>query len=617
MSSLKKYLFLKKFFISNIFIFVFISKITFSQKCKSNTNNCYKCNPIKKLCEICNYPEVYIPDEDGGCSGSLKCLEGINYCNKCDEKGKLCQVCDEGFIPDQNGGCTYTANCKISYKGECIECKKNFFKAGKKDEIQICKSYLSEDFKNCISITYETGLCNFCEWGYYLTSENKCVKVENCQESIFGNCITCKNNFYFDKLNNTCKRKHDNFTLCKQTLDNIICDICDNNNYFDQCGICVPNKFCSKSINRICIECIDGYYLTSENSICTNTNNCLNGDKDLGICLKCNKSFYLDTKDYICKSNLEDDDFKYCSKVEEQKCVECQIDYFLGEDNKCSFTKNCSVSEFGICQYCSLNYYLGYDNKCTDIEHCIYSSEGYCLECEEGFYFDRKNFTCNKYDNNSIFNNCKYSCQLEEEKCCKCKDNFYLNSNDSLCYSNLDYGPFYKCTETDEFAENCIECIEPYFLGYEDKLCSLIKGCAISENELRCIQCMEYYCLDINKGICIENNRIENDSYKIYMACNYTNDIGTACEKCLDGYEVNEEGYCIDVERCVERENENGVCLRCEGDYCANDAFGCVINHNTDCVRCNKLYDLFWCTQCDEGYKLNDKGGCDSTSDDG
>ena len=207
MLNLKNY-YKKISFISTFFFLTFFSEIlSFSPKCISNTNNCYKCNPLKKLCAICNYPEVYSPDEFGGCSGSLKCTEGKNYCDKCDRNHKLCEICDEGYAPDENGGCTYSPNCKISYKGECIECKENFFKAGKKGENQICMSYYSEDFNHCLSINYETGLCNFCHWGYTLTSYHRCIKKENCQETIFGKCVTCKNGFYLNKINDTCEKK--------------------------------------------------------------------------------------------------------------------------------------------------------------------------------------------------------------------------------------------------------------------------------------------------------------------------------------------------------------------------------------------------------------------------
>ena len=35
-----------------------------------------------------------------------------------------------------------------------------------------------------------------------MNSEYKCTKVEFCRESIFGNCISCTYNYYYDKKNN-------------------------------------------------------------------------------------------------------------------------------------------------------------------------------------------------------------------------------------------------------------------------------------------------------------------------------------------------------------------------------------------------------------------------------
>ena len=115
------------------------------------------------------------------------------------------------------------------------------------------------------------------------------------------------------------KKKFHDFTYCKQSLNNKTCDICDKNNYFDEDGICVPSKYCSKSKDLTCIKCIEGYNLTIENNVCTFTENCLNGDKDLGMCMTCNDTFYLDGNDYICKTNLENNEFKHCTKSEEGK----------------------------------------------------------------------------------------------------------------------------------------------------------------------------------------------------------------------------------------------------------------------------------------------------------
>ena len=58
------------FFYFLIFIFKRISSVP---SCSQGINNCIKCNPLIKLCTICNNPEIYIPNENGGCVGILKC----------------------------------------------------------------------------------------------------------------------------------------------------------------------------------------------------------------------------------------------------------------------------------------------------------------------------------------------------------------------------------------------------------------------------------------------------------------------------------------------------------------------------------------------------------------
>ena len=47
-------------------------------------------------------------------------------------------------------------------------------------------------------------------------------------------------------------------------------------------------------------------------------------------------------------------------------------------------------------------------------------------------------------------------------------DDFYLNQTDSLCYSNEDYGLFYKCEVTDTEGQYCVKCIDGYYLGTKD-----------------------------------------------------------------------------------------------------------------------------------------------------
>ena len=360
--------------IGNFLLIIIINcvKITNSNECRESKNYCTKCNPLTNLCIICSKEDILIPNEKGGCKGSQKCFAGKNYCLECEKEEKLCINCDKSFYPDENGGCSFTNDCKISYKGECLECKENFILDRKN---KICKSILNEDFKNCKTINNDDGLCKECEDGYYLDKgDKKSTKTKNCYESLFGNCISCIEGFYFDKNENKCKEKEGKFTLCKQTIDGEDCDICDSGNYFDEDNICVQTNHCENSKDGKCQKCKSDYYLSLNDKNCVKSHNCYIGDKDTNLCIECNLYYYIDTKDYNCKTNLEDNDFKYCQKVVDNMCIKCESGYYMSKDYKCTYTPNCEEAVNGNCILCSKNYYLGKDNYCSDIEHCIYST---------------------------------------------------------------------------------------------------------------------------------------------------------------------------------------------------------------------------------------------------
>ena len=135
--------------------------------CVESEKYCKKCNSLTNICFKCEYDNL-IPDNNGGCIGAKKCLVGINYCNECNTEGEICNKCEIGYIPDKNGGCSYIENCKISNRGECIECEENFILIGKDLEFKICKNLDIDDFKNCKDIDMQKGVCLRCEEGYFL-----------------------------------------------------------------------------------------------------------------------------------------------------------------------------------------------------------------------------------------------------------------------------------------------------------------------------------------------------------------------------------------------------------------------------------------------------------------
>ena len=599
-------------------IYLLFLKISFSISiCTIEQNHCIKCNPMTKLCIKCE-KDIYIPDEFGGCEYAHKCTLGVNNCLECNENGDLWLKCIEGYFPDENGGCSYTDNCEIAHKGKCLKCKENFVLIGeekkeyeKEKEIKICKSINFGDLKNCEKINLSSGLCNKCKEGYFMTSgEKKCILTENCSESIFDVCVKCDEFYYLDKKQSKCIRQKDNFDNCKESLDGKTCEVCEDGYFFDENKNCIDVSYCRRGYGFICEECIPGYYLNSyiNNYFCTKTENCFNGDKEIGICTECSNGYYLDYTDGKCKSNQKNDDFKYC-KYAEEVCIECIDEYFLGEDNKCSNEKYCAESINGTCIQCIDNYYLGLDSRCTNVEHCIYSNGYFCTQCEENYYYDFTEKKCQKAE--GIFENCKTGYSVSS--CQDCLDDFYFNQTDSLCYSNQEIDNFYKCKRVSWYGK-CNYCVDGYYVGNIDNKCSKIEGCALSENENKCLECDTfYYCLDSKTGKCEYNDEVFDEEKKFYYRCNKTNKESTACEECYSGFTLNENGLCVDEENCEEK-NEDNTCKKCvdeRGSFCLNDIFGCVkVLGYTYCLECNNIFDFFNCTKCFDGYSLDKYGGC-------
>ena len=213
------------------------------------------------------------------------------------------------------------------------------------------------------------------------------------------------------------------------------------------------------------------------------------------------------------------------------------------------------------------------------------------------------------------FENCKISVFVENQ-CSLCKDNYYLNKTDYLCYDNTGINnDFYKCEFTDYNGEKCDKCKIGYYLTSGDGKCITVSQCKYSKNENECNVCNEAYCLDVKNNKCVENDYLQDGKENIFIACNRTNEMGDKCELCLDGYEPNENGYCVDVERCEEKEND--ICIKCKDGnwdegiyYCANKIYGCLKTIVMGCQQCNDLKNLYICTQCREGLYINDERKC-------
>ena len=597
--------------IDSLYLLLFLLSFPLSSEdCEENQNNCTKCNPITNLCATCD-KNILKPDLKGGCEPSHQCRVGENYCIECSDTGELCSKCELGFSPDENGGCSYTNNCLISEDGKCIQCKGDFYLI---DSLNFCKYKFSDDFKNCAEINNLTGKCRFCEENFYKNiDDEKCSNTESCRKSTFGICILCDNGFYLDKTDDLCKIGDDEFNNCKTSLDGKICSECNDGFFLAEDGLCTISQNCVKGNknNSVCIECSEGYFL-SKSGICTTEEHCISANQDFGFCEICDDSYYLEIETKKCFSNKEDDKFEFCLEVKSGNCKTCESIYELGKDKKCVLSIKCLESENHICIKCEEGYHLGLDKRCVNIENCIYSNTfGECVQCQDGYYFDPSTNQCLLAVNQ--YKNCKKS-HLYYKYCEICNIDFYFSTPDQMCFSNIDEGPLYKCAVSTDDGTKCSKCVYDYFAGKKDLKCSKIEGCAISENENKCIECDEDYCLDVKKQICIDNYWApENEEEKIYFNCIKTNDEGTECEVCND-FSVLVNGICVNKKDCAEE--ENGECIKCnEKTYdnynmCLNNVYGCVETLNSNCLKCDNINNFDECTECIDGYELNDNGHC-------
>ena len=578
--------------------------------CAEGENFCIKCNHEEDTCLKCQYNIFKLDENNGVCIGAQACNPGENHCEQCNAQSSLCQKCDSGYYPDSNGACSYTDNCEISYRGECLKCSDDFYLVG--STLKICKYKYLDDLKNCKTVNSDDGLCEECEEGYFLNSiDKKCVNTKNCAESILGVCKTCNSGFYLDKTDDLCKQQTENFPKCVESLDGEKCSECEEGYYLiEKEGKCAYTNFCSKTKNYyFCEECENGYYLSKDGYSCTQEKNCYYGDKETGKCTNCDDGFYLDRNDNHCKSNLEDNDLKFC-KFFKDVCTECEYQYFLDAEKKCANSQKCAKSNNNKCIQCEENYYLGTDNKCSEFEHCGDSPYYFlCDKCADNYYFNELNKTCDLAVNQ--FENCEKS-DTNNTYCKLCNKGYYFKGN--KCISNQDESKdFYKCEKLDDSETYCIRCEEGYYLNSKDKKCSLIENCAISENENKCTECDEYYCFDFNKYICIDKySPPETEDKKIYFMCNKTNDEGTECAECENEKLELINGICVNKYECEEE--VDGQCVKCKDkseygfNMCLNDWYGCVEMNVDNCLICNGVFDYDTCDKCKDGYELTEEG---------
>ena len=421
---------------------------------------------------------------------------------------------------------------------------------------------------------------------------------------------------------------------------------------------CTPGKnYCTECDSDICQLCETGYF-PDENGGCSFSNNCEISEN--GFCLKCNSDYIL-TGNNFCKY-LNSEDFTNCKNINQTdgKCEECNENYFLGEDKKCSLTENCKESIYGICDSCKENYYL---NKLNDeclsknekFKFCKITIDGnYCDECDDNYFLSENKYcvstnNCEKGNEEGLCLNCLSDFHLVGNSCAKenncnivddstglctwCENDFYLDSSSRKCISNLDNEKFAFCKIV--LDGYCNKCEKNYYLG-EDKKCSLSENCLESKNGV-CISCInENYhlgldskCINVEKCIYSNNysgcTECENGYYyntllekcilydENFQNCKSTSWDGKLCGLCKKNYYMFETNG---VRKCYNNQQKgnlykcrsslnNETCNVCEDDY----YLGNKDNLCTKIEGCAVSKDENTCVECDDYHCLNAKNG--------
>ena len=550
-----------------------------SRKCIIGNNYCQECNEDEQICKKCEIG--LFPDENGGCSfidnceisykgkclvckkdfklvgfeydntGFLVCksldLEDFQNCANIDTISGLCTECNAGyFLSNGDKKCTKLENCNESSFGICKNCNSGYYLDKKENK---CKAQTGK-FLNCKE-TVDGKTCDTCNDDYYFAENGNCILINYCAKTeYYYKCEECVDGYYLtkDKLSCTKEKKcyngDANSGVCNLCVDNYYLDFADRKCKSNQ----EDNEFknCRKVENDICIQCYPDYYL-SKNSQCVKTNNCEEAEN--GLCIECIDKYYVDL-DNRCTQT------EHCiHSTNYYECEECEDGFYFNYTSKtCIKTKegfeNCKSTDYGgqYCHKCKTNFYVNqtdhlcYSNKeknylykCTRID----LDGQFCVSCENGYYYGMIDHKC------SLIEGCDKS--ENEKKCLECDEYHCLDVKNGNCEDNSyikeeDKKIFFRCNRTNEDGDKCEKCLSGLELN-EDGLCVEMKHCT-KEVDGVCKKCennwKNTYCLNSEFG-CVET---------IYLDCLECDDYldFNKCTKCMEGYELNENNECIDID---------------------------------------------------------------------
>ena len=338
----------KDFGICEIFNFDYYLDLK-DRKCKSNNenNNFQYCKQTDEVCKNCIYG--YEIGEDNKCSTSHNCIESNDgICYKCKEGYHLgldnkctniehyiysdifsqCIECEDNYFYDRaNKTCFLTnenfTNCRAGYaEFNCQECKNDFYL--NQTDHKCYDNKKENEYYKCAIISSPGDKCLKCIEGYFLgEKDGKCSQVEGCVLSENEKrCLECDDVYYcLNVKDGQCYEKDEiyeegekfYFRCNKTNEEGTACEICEDNYFLDENGLCVDIEHCIDKKDGICQDCLKD----ENNSFCLNNIFVCVQTYDSG-CLECNDILNFDYNCTKCLDGFEYDEFFYkCRKIED------------------------------------------------------------------------------------------------------------------------------------------------------------------------------------------------------------------------------------------------------------------------------------------------------------
>ena len=630
-------------------------------KCRlCRIRNCASChyleNSNKAVCDICDY-DYYV--RNGNC---IRC--GRSYINN-----GYCRICTDDPTDYDHIYCYCNSYYTHNTPRTCVRCP-----------------------NSCSWCTYDQSLgrtrCRSCFRGFAVNSQGYCtycgIGCLHCSINSNGYPICSFCGAGYNLINGTCYNCPSNCEKCHYENGEFICDKCFNKNAmnsqkkcFNCPAYCEACKFNTNDV-LICTSCYtsyryDIYYALNSNSLCqrcpsecrgcfwkdsTHEFGCygcyyryaLKDDKcwqcpsrpELGT--GCDTCFYDKTQDKFQCSSCVNRNYAYVSNTYECKINTNPSDLQLYGCLRASYNYETSKYECYTCKpefipilndkNCRLPQIAGLKSDCREANNIgnqsfpIYS----CLSCKR-----KENVNVTDYrganDCYERINELVYCLKAIKDiegnlQCIKCIGNFkFIFSeiyNKTICDTNCEFGYFKKhfwCHKCDDKKIGNPGCVAEkgceYFSSNDQLNCNECKVGYFNYTYGQCFQCKEGSppCLECHMNM--TKNRFE-------------------CDKCIDGYYVNNEKKCeiITCDEhpevtpgciiCIDKLSEfrsKGICQACKEGYFKTKEQSCIYckakkNGGPACEICeyatdedgNETNDII-CKHCPNGFLTSD-GKC-------